>query len=126
MAYIIGIILFIITLIIIGLIMRKRVYDSVDRYESWKMDIMNRNIAAELSQIKSLNLSGETQEKFETWKGRWDYILTKDLPDVEEYLFDAEEAADRYRFPSAKKVLHSLNKKLEAIEADIDDILAEL
>lgn len=126
MAYIIGTILVIIVLIITGLIMRKRVYDVVDHLEAWKMDIMNRDIASELSRIKNLNLSGETQEKFESWKGRWEHIVTSELPDIEEYLFDAEEAADRYRFPSAKKTLRKADQTLETIEKNIEDMLEEL
>ncbi|MUK86834.1 septation ring formation regulator EzrA [Ornithinibacillus sp. L9] len=126
MAYIIGFVLVVITLIIAGLILRKRVYDEVDRQESWKMDIMNRNITSELSRIKNLNLSGETQERFESWKERWESILTKELPDIEEYLFDAEESADRYRFSSAKKTLRKADQILQSIEKDIEKILLEL
>ncbi|MBD1223904.1 septation ring formation regulator EzrA [Virgibacillus halodenitrificans] len=126
MAYIIGIILVIIALIIIGLIMRKRIYDHVDRYEAWKMDIMGRNVAAHLSKIKSLNLSGETQEKFEAWKERWEFIITKELPDIEEHLFDAEESADRYRFSKAKKILHNVEEILQSIEKEIEKLLAEV
>lgn len=126
MEIIIGIILVVIVLIIIGLILRKKVYDSVDELESWKLDVMNRNIGTELSRIKSLNLSGETQKKFETWKGQWENIAATDLSHVEEYLFDAEEAADRYRFPSAKKALQQGKKVLHRIEKDLESMLEEL
>src|SRR5699024_12490636 len=91
-AYSNGIILVIIAIIIVGLIERKRVYDVVERQESWKLDIMDRDIAVQLGQIKELNLSGETQEKFESWKERWETIVTKESSDIEEVLFDAEEA----------------------------------
>ncbi|MFD1038152.1 septation ring formation regulator EzrA [Virgibacillus byunsanensis] len=126
MAYIIGLILIIIALIILGLIMRKRVYDIVDRLESWKMDIMNRNIASQIARIKNLNLSGETQEKFESWKERWEYIVTKELPDIEEFLFDAEESADRYRFSNARKMTKKVEQILQSIEKDIEIMLGEL
>lgn len=126
MAYIIGIVLVIIALIIVGLILRKKIYDVVDQYESWKMDIMNRNIASQLGRIKNLNLSGETQEKFESWKEHWEYIVTKQLPDIEEYLFDAEEAADHYRIPTAKKTLRKVEQTLQSIEKDIEKMLLEL
>ncbi|SDK43640.1 septation ring formation regulator EzrA [Sediminibacillus albus] len=126
MAYIIGSILILITLIIFGLIWRKRVYDEVDRLEAWKMDIMNRNVTSELSKVKALNLSGETQENFEKWKERWDSILTRELPDMEEYLFDAEEAADKYRMPTAKQNLLNVGGALKAIEADIEQMFIEL
>src|SRR5690625_2096812 len=124
--YIIGVILLIITLLIIGLILRKRVYDAVDRQEMWKMDIMNRNTAAELARIKGLNLSGETQEKFESWKERWEFIVAKELPDVSDYLYEAEDAADSYRLPNAKKIVQKVHQTLTAIENDIEKMLGEL
>src|SRR5690625_2451077 len=101
MAIAIGLILVVITLLIIGLNLRKRVYDNVDRLEVWKLYIMNRNTASEIARIKDLNLSGETLEKFETWKDRWEKILTKDLPNIEELLYEAEEAGDRYQIGRA-------------------------
>lgn len=126
MAYIIGSILVVIALIITGLILRKRIYDVVDQYEAWKMDIIGRNINAELSRIKILNLSGETQDKFEAWKERWEHIVTKELTDIEEYLFDAEEMADRYRFSKAKKTLAEVDKILQSVEVAIEEILKEV
>ncbi|SEO84710.1 septation ring formation regulator [Amphibacillus marinus] len=125
-AYIIGFIIVVIVMITIGLILRKRIYDRVDKLEAWKMDIMNRNVSAELQRIKTLRLSGETQEKFESWKSTWDRILTRDLPDIEEFLFDAEEAADRFRMPSAKKNLAQVEATLNSSEQTIKDMFAEL
>ncbi|MEI3600151.1 MULTISPECIES: septation ring formation regulator EzrA [unclassified Oceanobacillus] len=122
----IGIILAIIVLIVIGLILRKRVYDQVDRLEAWKLDIMARNVAGELSKIKNLTLSGETQVKFEAWKERWDYIVSKELADIEEHLLDAEDAADKFRVSKAKKVLKETEEILQTIEGSIDNILSEL
>lgn len=126
MEIIIGIILVIIALIIISLIMRKRVYDNVDRLDSWKLEIMNRNVSSELTRIKTLNLSGETQDRFESWKDRWELILSRELPEIEELLFDAEEAADKFRFSSAKKILRKIEQNLQAVEKDIEKILLEL
>ncbi|HEY4602266.1 MAG TPA: septation ring formation regulator EzrA [Cerasibacillus sp.] len=126
MIFIIGSILIIILILITGLILRKRTYDEVDRQENWKVNIMNRNVAGQLARIKELNLSGETQEKFETWKEKWETIVTQDLASVEEALFEAEDAADRYRFPTARKVIQRTDAILEAVEKDIDQILLEL
>lgn len=126
MEYIIGIILAIIVLIIVGLILRKRLYDSVDYYESWKIDIMNRNVASELAKVKELNLQGDTKEKFETWKDTWEDILNNKLADVEEYLYDTEHAADRYRFGTAKKLMKKMEEILVESEKQIESILTEL
>jgi|SRR5690625_222023 len=125
-AYIIGFVLLIIILIIIGLILRKFIYDRVDQMEAWKMDIMNRNVSAELQRVKALRLAGETQTKFESWKETWDRIYTRELPDIEEHLFDAEEAADRFKIPSAKKCLELVEQTLNQIEGVIADMFKEL
>jgi septation ring formation regulator len=125
-SYIIGAVLIAIIVIIIGLILRKRIYDRVDELESWKMDVMHRQVSAELQRVKALNLSGETQERFEHWKETWDHILTRELPDIEEYLFDAEEAADRFRIKYAKKNLATVESILTKNEETIKTILKEL
>lgn len=125
-SYIIGAILLAIILIIIGLVLRKRIYDQVDKLEAWKMDIMHRQVSAELQRVKALNLSGETQDKFESWKETWDQILTRELPDIEEYLFDAEESADRFRIKSANQNLTKVSQILDEIEATIKKMYVEL
>lgn len=125
-AYVIGFILVIIVLIIVGLILRKRIYDEVDRLEAWKMDIMNRSVTTELKRVKSLNLSGEAQNKFESWKETWDKILTRDLPDIEEYLLDAEQTADRFRIAGSKKYLLAVEQTLNSIEHTIKAMFEEL
>ncbi|MGV2622325.1 septation ring formation regulator EzrA [Halobacillus sp. ACCC02827] len=126
MKFVIGAILLLVAFFIIGMIWRKRVYDEVDRLESWKMEIMNRRVSEELSKVKNLNLSGETQEKFEAWRERWDRILTVELPSLEEDLFDAEEAADRYRYRKVKTTIQQTERKLISVEEDIDGMLQEL
>src|SRR5699024_10737615 len=92
----------------------------------WKMDIMNRNTAAALARVKGLNLSGETQDKFEAWKEHWEHIGTQDLPDVEEILYEAEDAAERYRCPTAKKVIQQLEHVVGTRDDDIERRINEL
>ncbi|GIO22505.1 septation ring formation regulator EzrA [Oceanobacillus sp. J11TS1] len=126
MAVVVGIILAVIVCLTVALIVRKRVYDQVDLIEKWKLDIMDRDVAKQIGRIKALNLSGETLEKFEEWKKQWEDIVTKSLPDVEKYLMDAEEAADRFLVPKANKILKEAEKHLQNIEAEIKEIMKEL
>src|SRR5690625_1573581 len=126
MEYVIGAILAIIVIITVGLILRKRLYDSVDYYEAWKLDVMNRNVAAELSKMKDLNIEGDTKESFNKWKDEWDNILTVDLATVEELLYDTEKAADKYSFSMAKKHMKEMNSMLLATEEKIDAILTDI
>lgn len=126
MKYIIGGILLIIVIAIIALIIRKKMFDSVDEYEDWKVDIINRNIAAELARVRGLNLQGETKEQFEDWKEQWDIIITRDLATVEELLYDAESATESFKFATTKHTLKQIDTLLQEVEEKIKNIMLEL
>lgn len=124
--YVIGAIILIVILFIVGTIIKQRMFDSVDKYESWKVDVINRNIAAELSRVKGLNLQGETKKLFEQWKDEWDTILMKDLATVEEFLYDSEKAIDRFQFASAKRHMQQIHLILSESEKKLDQIIHQL
>ncbi|PLS14856.1 septation ring formation regulator EzrA [Bacillus sp. M6-12] len=126
MEYIIGAIIVILTLMIWGYVLKKKHFKEIDRLESWKIDVMNRPVLDELSKVKQLNMTGETEEMFERWRNEWDSIITVYLPDVEELLFDADEYADKYRFKRSSQVQKQIETKLEEIEEGIQKILHEL
>lgn len=98
----------------------------MDRLEAWKIDILNRPILDELSKVKQLNMTGQTEELFENWRNQWDDVVTVKLPDLEELLFDAEEYIDRYRFNKAKGIQREIGNKLQETEDQIKKILEEL
>ncbi|WLR50231.1 septation ring formation regulator EzrA [Bacillus tianshenii] len=126
MEYVIGLVIIFLGLITYSLIMRKRIYDEVSRLEAWKMEVMNRPVTEEISRVKALNLTGQAEEKFESWRKTWDEIVTQELPKAEEMLFDAEEAVDKYRYNKAKKINAETSDLLKWIDEQIDTLLAEL
>lgn len=126
MEYIIGGIAILIILFLIGYFMKRKYYSEVDRYESWKIDIMNRPVLDEMSKVKQLNMTGQTEELFERWRQEWDELVTSKLPGIEDYLFDAEEYIDKYRFKKAKESLAVIDRKLTETEDKIKKILDEL
>ncbi|TYR76977.1 septation ring formation regulator EzrA [Rossellomorea vietnamensis] len=126
MEFIIGGIILFIILFIIGFFIRRKYYHHVDRLESWKVDIMNRPILDELSKVKQLNMTGQTEELFEKWRKGWDDIVTADLPQVEECLFEAEEYIDKFRFGSAKEVLARIEEILNQTEDKMERIHSEV
>ncbi|MBP2241422.1 septation ring formation regulator [Cytobacillus eiseniae] len=126
MEWIIGIIVILIGLFLTGFILKKKYYKEVDRLEAWKMDIVNRPVLDEMSKVKQLNMTGQTEELFERWRSEWDDIVTAQLPNVEERLFDAEEFIDKYLFNKAKKVQQDIGTYLTEIEDKIKKLLNEL
>lgn len=126
MVYLIGAICVLIVLFLIGYLMKRKYFAEVDRYEAWKIDIMNRPVLDELSKVKQLNMTGQTEELFERWRKEWDDIVTSELPGIEEYLFDAEDYIDKLKFNKAKEAMAKIDGKLASIEEKIKKILEEL
>jgi septation ring formation regulator len=126
MEIIIGIIILVALVLITGIYFRKKIYKEVDRLEAWKIDVMNRPVTDEISKVKELNMTGQTEELFERWRRQWDEIVTLSLPNIEEYLFDAEELADKYRFSKSNAVLRKIENTLQETEDTIAQILEEL
>jgi len=106
--------------------MKRKYFNEVDRFEAWKIDIMDRPVLEEMSKVKKLNMTGQTEELFERWRKEWDDIVTSELPDIEEYLLDAEDYTDKLRFRKAKESLATIDSKLTTIEDKIKKILEEL
>jgi septation ring formation regulator len=113
-------------MIVIGYLIKKKYYKEMDRLETWKLDITARPVLDEMSKVKRLNMTGQTEELFECWRNQWDDIVTVKLPNLEELLFDAEEHIDRYRFRKAKDAQKQIENKLLEIEQEIKSILNEL
>ncbi|MBW3111476.1 septation ring formation regulator EzrA [Bacillus sp. MCCB 382] len=126
MQYVIAGIILILIVFLIGFISRKKYYAEIDRYEAWKIDIMNKPVSDELSRVKQLNMTGQTEELFDGWRQGWDEIVAVQLPDVEELLFDAEEYTDKFRFNKTKEVLARIDQVLTQTEENIEQILKEL
>ncbi|WP_339147272.1 MULTISPECIES: septation ring formation regulator EzrA [unclassified Sutcliffiella] len=126
MEIIIGILALVVIFISVSYLRRKKIYEEVDRLETWKVSIMNKPVSEELSKVKDLNMTGQTEELFENWRYQWDDILSTELVSIEEYLFDAEDYVDKYRFKKAKEILSIADDKLRDIEIKIKSIYDEL
>ncbi|OLO40231.1 septation ring formation regulator EzrA [Alkalihalophilus pseudofirmus] len=105
---------------------RKSIYKQVDRLEDWKMNIMNRPITDEISKVKGLTMSGETEQKFEMWRKEWDGIVDVVLPDIAEDLFDVEELANKYRFNKAKSNSKLIEVRLNEVEEKLNRMLNDI
>ncbi|KAF1681564.1 septation ring formation regulator EzrA [Bacillus sp. SKDU12] len=126
MEFVIGLLIVLLALFAAGYFFRKKIYSEIDRLESWKIEILNRSIVEEMSKIKHLKMTGQTEEFFEKWREEWDEIVTAHMPKVEELLYDAEENADKYRFKKANQVLVHIDDLLTAAESNIEKILREI
>jgi septation ring formation regulator len=126
MGFVIGTIVIVLGAIVAGYMTRKKYFKEIDRLESWKIDILNRPILGEMSRVKQLNMTGQTEELFERWRREWDDIVAGQLPEVEDLLFDADEFIDKLRFKKAREVQSKIAVILNETEEKIKKILTEL
>lgn len=126
MIYFIGFFILLLLLFVVGYVIKKKYFKEMDRLEAWKIDLFNRPVPDEMSKVKQLNMTGQTEELFEHWRNQWDDIITVKLPKFDEMLFDAEEYIDRYGFKKAKEVQLDIAEKLQETENQIKKILEEL
>jgi len=115
-----------IVLYIIGYFVKRNNFTYIDRLEAWKIEIMNRPVLDEVSKIKKLKMEGEAEEYFERWRTAWDEIITEELPNVEEMLYEAEDLVEKYRFSKAKQVYTKIETSLKEVEKKIDEMVENL
>ncbi|MDG5787015.1 septation ring formation regulator EzrA [Evansella sp. AB-P1] len=121
-----GLILLIAVVVFYGAWSRKKIYKEVDRLEHEKIQLLNEPVTDELSRIKSLKMLGETEERFDQWRNSWDEIVTIQLPDIEEKLFDIEELANKYRFNKCKRLIKFVDEEFSNIKEHLQEMLEEI
>ncbi|MFC0231484.1 septation ring formation regulator EzrA [Bhargavaea ullalensis] len=122
---IIGIIV-LIALITIAFIIRRKHTAIIEKLEVEKMQIQHKPILEELTKVKQLNMNGETEERFEKWRGSWTEVMDVHMPAIDNLLFDAEEAVDRLRFGKATKIEEDIKEKIAFCDKEMNRILDEL
>ena len=83
MGYVIAAIIIIFCVLLLTYFIRKKYFKEIDRLESWKIDIMNRPVLDEMTKVKQLNMTGQTEKLFDGWRKEWDEIVACVLPDIE-------------------------------------------
>ncbi|MFB7139887.1 septation ring formation regulator EzrA [Gottfriedia sp. NPDC056225] len=116
----------VIALMIVALTIRQRLYKRLDELEAWKMQLMSKPVTDELSKLKALNMTGQTEELFEKWRTDWDEIVTAFIPKVTDSLQEIDEAINKYHFMKAKAGITELEARLNEAETSVELILNEV
>ncbi|WP_099221313.1 septation ring formation regulator EzrA [Listeria costaricensis] len=122
----IGFIVIVILVIGAGYLLKKKHYNRINELEEKKIMLRERPVIDELSKVKKLKLTGQTEELFESWRASWDEIETKLFPDIEEVMLEAEMCTDRYRFSAATHAENDLEQMLVTIDQQMNQILGGL
>ncbi|MEE6449505.1 septation ring formation regulator EzrA [Gottfriedia acidiceleris] len=116
----------VIALMIVALTIRQRLFKKLDELEAWRMQLMSKPVTDELSKLKALNMTGQTEELFDKWRTDWDELVTTFLPKVTDSISVIDEAINKYHFMKAKAGISEIEGNLTEAEASIENILNEV
>ena len=107
-------------------LVRSKYYQKIDLLDQEKNDVLKKAPYDELIEVRALTISGQSFELRKKLEEQWYSIESVKYPQLENNLFDAEQATDRYRLMEAKKsqnaaeeALDDINKEIEALQADL-------
>lgn len=126
MQYIIIVVIVLLALFMVGLFIRRKHNVVIQRLEKEKMQIQHYPIFEELTKVKSLNMNGQTEEKFEHWRNIWMEVIDVHVIKIDSMLFDAEEYIDRFKFKKASHVEQSIEEYIAKCEESKNLIISEL
>ncbi len=123
--FIIPIIIVIVLAVAVFLLRRKHI-QVISKLEHEKLHIQHEPIFEEMTKVKQLNMTGETEEKFERWRSEWTEVVDVLVPKIDSLLFDTEEMVDRFRFKKAGAIEKDIEQQLTVCDKRKDAILHEL
>lgn len=106
--------------------MKKKHVDEIRFLEEEKLTIQHQPIFEELTKLKQLNMTGETEKKFERWRQEWTEVVDIDMPTIDSLLFDAEESLRRFQFKKVQFIENEIRQLLDVGDEKKDRILQEL
>ncbi|GKV69558.1 septation ring formation regulator EzrA [Sporosarcina sp. NCCP-2716] len=119
-------IIIIIVLAVAVFLMRRKHIQVISKLEHEKLHIQHEPIFEEMTKVKQLNMTGETEEKFERWRSEWTEVVDVLVPKIDSLLFDTEEMVDRFRFKKAGIIEKEIEQQLDVCDKRKDAILREL
>lgn len=118
--YTLIIIIAIIVALFIGFfIFKKQNYNNINELKDRKKALLEGLPTQRLNEVKNMEISGKSQEYAESLEAIWEQILSGRNITVENYLFQAEQTNERYRFKATRDYQENAHEELEAIDDDL-------
>lgn len=117
---------FIFVTAIITYFMRGKYYDQINELDQRKSEVFQQAPHEELKEVRELSLTGQSLELRDKFEADWNKIESLKYPELENYLFAAEQATDRYRLNESKKIQGYAKDSIDEISSRINDLTKSL
>lgn len=125
---IVGIIILILLIALVAVLYytKKQNYKKIDELDARKSTIMDRSPVDKLQTVKSMSITGQSKESATKLEEQWKTIETKHYPKIENHLFDAEQATDRYRFKAASRFQQEATDLMDQVDGTLKELTSAL
>lgn len=124
--YIIPIIIVLIVIIAVIFVFRNKHLTEMRRLQALKDDLQKKPVQEELAKVKGLNMNGQTEAMFESWKNKWENLDDQEFPKIDNLLHALRGNVDRFQFGKATIVEQEIESHIHGADKIIDQILEEL
>lgn len=111
---------------VITYFVRKNYYAQIDELNQEKTKVLEQAPYDELKEVSNLNITGQSYELRNKLEEKWREIESVKYPRLENHLYDAEQATDRYRLPESKKSQEAAEEAINELNAEIKTLKEEL
>lgn len=98
---------------------RHRFYKQIDDLDEQKNNVLEEAPYDELKEVAELNITGQSSDLREKLEDQWRNIESVKYPKLENYLYEAEQATDRYRLNESKKQQDAAEEAIAEIKNDM-------
>lgn len=124
--YIIPIIIVLIVIIAVIFVFRNKHLTEMRRLQALKDNLQKKPVQEELAKVKGLNMNGQTEAMFESWKNKWENLDDQEFPKIDNLLHALRGNVDRFQFGKATIVEQEIESHIHGADKIIDQILEEL
>ncbi len=105
---------------------RNKYYSQIDDLDKQKNEVLDQAPYDELKEVSEMNITGQSLEVRKKLENFWHEIEAEKYPQLENYLFDAEQATDRYRLTESKRHQEAAETMIAEIKSDMAELQESL
>lgn len=124
--YIIPIIIVLIVIVAVVFVFRNKHKAEMNRLQQLRDELHKKRVQEELAKVKVLNMNGQTEELFESWKNSWNQINDHEFPKIDELLKEVNEKLSKFQFSRVTNAEQEIASRVQESNETIDRILEEL
>lgn len=120
------IVVLVIVTAVITYFVRSNYYKQIDELDKEKSEVLNSAPYDELKEVAELNITGQSYELRQKLERQWKNIESAKYPRLENFLFEAEQATDRYRLGESKRNQNAAKSAIDEVKNEIHELKKSL